>query len=146
MFKINKENMKRILSVFTCALIALVVLAEVSPETLAKRAKRKNLVVKEWNTDATSRTKWLDHLTVYDSEGRKIEEIEYNLYGQRERVVTKYNDESLVSEEVVYNEKNVPVRIRKYEYNENGTKAKQYNYLPNGKLFSTKVYEYKFAD
>ena len=146
MFKINKENMKRILSVFTCALIALVVLAEVSPETLAKRAKRKNLVVKEWNTDATSRTKWLDHLTVYDSEGRKIEEIEYNLYGQRERDVTKYNDESLVSEEVVYNEKNVPVRIRKYEYNENGTKAKQYNYLPNGKLFSTKVYEYNFAD
>ena len=138
--------MKKILSIITCALIALVVFAEVSPETLAKRAKRKNLVVKEWNTDATTRTKWLDHLTVYDSEGRKIEEIEYNLYGQRERVVTKYNDESMVSEEVVYNEKNVPVRIRKYEYNENGTKSKQYNYLPNGKLFSTKVYEYNFSD
>ena len=138
--------MKKILSIITCAVIALVVFAEVSPETLAKRAKRKNLVVKEWNTDATTRTKWLDHLTVYDSEGRKIEEIEYNLYGQRERVVTKYNDESMVSEEVVYNEKNVPVRIRKYEYNENGTKSKQYNYLPNGKLFSTKVYEYNFSD
>ena len=146
MFNIKKENMRRILSVLTCAVIALVVFAEISPETLARRAKRKNLVVKEWNTDATSRTKWLDHMTVYDSEGRKIEEIEYTLYGQKERVVTKYNDESMVSEEVVYNEKNVPIRIRKYEYNENGTKAKQYNYLPNGKLYSTKVYEYNFSD
>ena len=146
MNKLKLRNMKKVLSIITCAMIALVVFAEVSPETLAKRSKRKNLVVKEWNTDATTRTKWLDHLTVYDSEGRKIEEIEYNLYGQRERVVTKYNDESMVSEEVVYNEKNVPVRIRKYEYNENGTKSKQYNYLPNGKLFSTKVYEYNFSD
>ena len=146
MNKLKLRNMKKVLSIITCAMIALVVFAEVSPETLAKRSKRKNLVVKEWNTDATTRTKWLDHLTVYDSEGRKIEEIEYTLYGQKQRVVTRYNDESMVSEEIVYNEKNVPVRVRKYEYNENGTKAKQYNYLPNGKLYSTKVYEYNFAD
>ena len=146
MNKLKLRNMKKVLSIITCAMIALVVFAEVSPETLAKRSKRKNLVVKEWNTDATTRTKWLDHLTVYDSEGRKIEEIEYTLYGQKQRVVTRYNDESMVSEEIVYNEKNVPVRVRKYEYNENGTKAKQYNYLPNGRLYSTKVYEYNFAD
>ena len=138
--------MKKLLTILSLLLLTVGLWAEVSPETLAKRAKRKNLVVKEWNTDATSRTKWLDHLTVYDSEGRKIEEIEYNIYGQVQRVVTKYNDESMVSEEVVYNSKNQPVRIRKYEYNENGTKAKQYNYLPNGKLYSTKVYEYNFAD
>ena len=138
--------MKKLVSIVVCALIGLVVWAEVSPETLAKRAKRKNMVMKEWNTDATTRTKWLDHMTVYDSEGRKIEEIEYTIYGQRTRVVTKYNEESMVSEEVVYNEKNQPVRIRKYEYNENGTKSKQYNYLPNGKLYSTKVYEYTFQD
>ena len=146
MNKLKLRNMKKVLSIITCAMIALVVFAEVSPETLAKRSKRKNLVVKEWNTDATTRTKWLDHLTVYDSEGRKIEEIEYTLYGQTTRVVTRYNDESMVSEEIVYNEKNVPIRVRKYEYNENGTKAKQYNYLPNGRLYSTKVYEYNFAD
>lgn len=138
--------MKKLVSIVVCALIGFVVWAEVSPETLAKRAKRKNMVMKEWNTDATTRTKWLDHMTVYDSEGRKIEEIEYTIYGQRTRVVTKYNEESMVSEEVVYNEKNQPVRIRKYEYNENGTKSKQYNYLPNGKLYSTKVYEYTFQD
>ena len=58
----------------------------VSPETLAKREKRKNLTVKEWNTDARSKTRWLDHLTVYDEQGRKIEEIEYATYGQKERV------------------------------------------------------------
>ena len=46
--------------------------------------------------------------------------------------------------EVEYNDKNKPYRIRKYEYNTNGTKAKQYNYLPNGKLESVKVFEYIF--
>lgn len=120
--------------------------AQVSPETLAKRAKRKNLTVKEWNTDATSRTKWLDHLTVYDNEGRKIEEIEYAVYGQVERVVTEYNELGQVSREVVYNDKNKPIRIRKYEYNEDGTKHKQLNYLPNGKLYSVKVFEYNFSE
>lgn len=120
--------------------------AQVSPETLAKRAKRKNLTVKEWNTDATSRTKWLDHLTVYDNEGRKIEEIEYAVYGQVERVVTEYNEQGQVSREIVYNDKNKPIRIRKYEYNEDGTKHKQLNYLPNGKLYSVKVFEYNFSE
>jgi len=38
------------------------------------------------------------------------------------------------------------VRVRKYEYNADGTKNKQYNYLPNGKLYSVKTYEYFFAD
>lgn len=127
-------------------MLALSVAAQVSPETLAKRAKRKNLTVKEWNTDATSRTKWLDHLTVYDNEGRKIEEIEYAVYGQVERVVTEYNEQGQVSREIVYNDKNKPIRIRKYEYNEDGTKHKQLNYLPNGKLYSVKVFEYNFSE
>ena len=122
------------------------VYADVSPETLAKRAKRKNLTVKEWNTDAQSRTKWLDHMTVYDAEGRKIEEVEYAVYGQVWRVVTEYDENGMVSKEVEYDSKNRPVRIRKYEYNENGTKKKQYNYLPNGKLYSVKVFEYLFND
>lgn len=138
--------MKRIFTLFALCCLTLAAFAEVSPETLAKRAKRKNLTVKEWNTDAANRTKWLDHLTVYDSEGRKIEEIEYAVYGQVERVTIEYNAEGLVAKEVVYNEKNKPVRIRKYEYNADGTKAKQYNYLPNGKLYSVKVFEYKFSD
>ncbi len=123
------------------------VLGQVSPETLAKRAKRKNLTVKEWNTDAKSKTRWLDHVTTYDSEGRKVEEIEYATYGQRERVTVEYDEATgRVSKEVVYDDRNKPVRIRKYEYSDDGTKKKQYNYLPNGKLYSVKVFEYVFSD
>ena len=129
-----------------CLLLLLptVAMADVSPETLAKRAKRKNLTIKEWNTDAKAKTRWLDHVTVYDSLGRKVEETEYATYEQVQRVTTEYNEEGFVSREVVYNDKDKPVRIRKYEYNANGTKKKQYNYLPNGKLYSVKVFEYIF--
>ncbi|MBR1631647.1 MAG: hypothetical protein IJ680_07300 [Paludibacteraceae bacterium] len=119
----------------------------VSPETLAKRARRKNLTVKEWNTDAGSKTRWLDRQTTYDSEGRKTEEIEYTSYGMKWRVTYEYDETSgKVSMEVEYNDRNKPVKVRKYEYNTDGTKRKQYNYLPNGKLQSVKVFEYIFSE
>ena len=122
----------------------------VSPETLAKRAKRKNLTVKEWNTQTDSKgnikMRWLDRVTVYDSEGRKVDEIEYATYGQKWREVRKYDANGLLLEEVEYNDKNKPVMIRKFKFNEDGTKAIQYNYLPNGHLYSTKTFEYKFED
>ncbi|MBQ2608006.1 MAG: hypothetical protein II588_02190 [Paludibacteraceae bacterium] len=128
-------------------LVPLLAQSLLTPEQLAKRAKRKNLTVKEWNTDAKSKTRWLDHVKVYDSQGRCIEEIEYASYGQKSRVTYSYDDKTgKVLEEVEYNDRNRPVRIRKYEWNANGTKAKQYNYLPNGKLFSVKVFEYIFSD
>ena len=118
-----------------------------TPEQLAKREKKKNLTVKEWNTDAHTKTRWLDHVKTYDNQGRCVEEIEYASYGQRKRVTYTYDDKTgKVLEEVEYNDRNKPVRIRKYEWNTNGTKAKQYNYLPNGKLYSIKVFEYIFAD
>ena len=118
-----------------------------TPEQLAKREKRKNLTVKEWNTDSKTKTRWLDHLTTYDSEGRKVEEIEYATYGQKERITIEYDAVTgKVSKEVVYDDRDKPVRIRKYEYSEDGTKKKQYNYLPNGKLYSVKVFEYLFSD
>lgn len=127
--------------------ISISAMAQISPETLAKRAKRKNLTVKEMNTDSKGKSVWLDHLTVYDDQGRKIEEIEYATYGQRERVTIEYDSvNGKISKEVVYDDKNKPYRIRKYEYNVDGTKKKQYNYLPNGKLFSVKVFEYVFSD
>ncbi len=129
-----------------CLLVSSLSMAQVSPETLAKRAKRKNLTVKEWNTDSKGKSKWLDHLTVYDDQGSKVEEIEYSTYGQRERITISYNSIGKVEQEVVYNGRNKVVRVRKYEYNENGTKKKQYNYLPNGKLYSIKRFEYTFSD
>ncbi len=105
-----------------------------------RRERRKGLTVKEWNTE--SNRKWLDHYTVYNEDGYKIEEIEYAVYGQKERVVSEFNAEGKCIKETVYDYKNKPYRIRKYEHNEDGTKKKQYNYLPNGKLFSVKTYEY----
>ena len=128
--------MKRLLTIAAAILFAQGLAAQaLSPETLAKRAKRKNLTVKEWNTDSAKKSRWLDHVTVYDSQGRKIEEIEYNQFGQTKRVTCEYDPETdMVVREVVYDERNKPMRIRKYEYNDDGTKRKQYNYLPNGKL------------
>lgn len=139
--------MKKIVFFLTLICFSTIVYSqELSPETLSKRSKRRNLTVKEWNTDAKSKTKWLDHFSVYDDEGRKIEEAEYSTYGLKERVVVEYNKSGFVEKEIVYDYRNKPVRIRKYEYNSDGTKHKQYNYLPNGKLYSIKVFEYIFND
>ena len=148
----NIKDMKQYLKVFCllalffvpCGMMAQSLL---TPEQLAKREKRKNLTVKEWNTDSKTKARWLDHVKVYDSQGRCIEEIEYASYGQRKRITSTYDDKTgKVIEEVEYNDRNRVVRIRKYEWNPNGTKAKQYNYLPNGKLYSIKVFEYIFSD
>ena len=144
--------MKRYFSIFVCALCSvfctsIAAQSLLSPEQLAKREKRKNLTVKEWNTDSKTKARWLDHVKVYDSQGRCIEEIEYASYGQRKRITSTYDDKTgKVVEEVEYNDRDKPIRIRRYEWNANGTKAKQYNYLPNGKLYSIKVFEYIFSD
>ena len=109
-----------------------------------KRELRKNLVVKEMNADAKGKRQWLDHLTVWDENGFKLEEIEYAVYGQRERVTYEYDANGICIRENVYNDKNKLFRIRKYEYLPNGRKKIQYNYNPDGKLYSTKVYEYSY--
>ncbi len=38
-----------------------------------KTINKKNLVIKEWNTDVKSNAKILDHVTTYNADGRKIE-------------------------------------------------------------------------
>ncbi len=139
-----KQRLVCLASMLLCATVAY---SQLTPEQLAKRERRKKLTVKEWNTDSKSKTKWLDHLTVYDNQGRKVEEIEYSNYGQVERVTCEYDEVTgKVAKEVVYDDRNKPVRIRKYEYNPDGTKRRQYNYMPNGKLYSVKVFEYIFDD
>lgn len=121
---------------------------QVTPETLIKRQKRKGLTIKEWNTAACSKQAFLDHVTTYDSLGRKIEEIEYAAYGQKSRVVSEYVDPldpaSKVLREIEYNDRDKVSRIKKYEYNEDGSKKRQLNYYPNGKLESVKEYELIF--
>lgn len=110
----------------------------------AKRERRKNLVVKEWNVEGKNR--FLDHITVYNDQGLKIEEIEYTQYGQKERVTSEYNQAGICIKQVVYDDRNRITRIRKFEYNEDGSKKMQYNYLPNGKLYSSKSFEYIYTE
>lgn len=136
-----------LLILMTFFLVPLSVSAQdLDAATLAKRAGRKNLTIKEWNTDAKSKTRWLDRVTTYDELGRKIEQIEYASYGQKWRETYEYGAHGRVEREVEYDDRNKPVLIKKYEYNTDGTKKKQYNYAPNGKLMSVKVFEYVVSD
>lgn len=110
-----------------------------------KRERKKNLVIKEWNTKAGSKTPYLDNMTTYDELGRKIEEIEYASYGQKKRVVYEYEGTSTkCTRQIEYDDKNHVTRIKKFEYNSDGTRKAQYNYKPNGKLESSKTFEYSY--
>ena len=110
--------MKRLIILLAFFAIGFGAVAQsVSESTIVKRENRKGMVLKEWNTAAGDKRAFLDRVTTYDEMGRKIEEIEYN-------------DRDKVS------------RIKKYEYNEDGSKKCQKNYYPNGKLESVKTFEY----
>ena len=149
--KTRSNRIALILLIFFCGAGTAQLFAETNqapPRTdQERRDARRNMVVKEVNTDAKGKREWMDHLTVWDSDGYKIEEIEYAVYGQRERVTFVY-DKTLgrCIRENVYNDKNKLVRIRKYEYNSEGRKTIQYNYNPDGKLYSTKIFEYSLSD
>ena len=139
--------MKRLILILALITLGLGVFAQsVSDATIAKRENRKGMVLKEWNTPAGDKRAFLDRKTTYDEMGRKIEEIEYASYGQKWRVVSEYPANSDITAKVVreieYNDRDKVVRIRKYEYDEDGAKVKQLNYYPNGKLESVKTFEY----
>ncbi len=139
--------MKRFTLLIIMLVLGLCTFAQsVSEGTVVKRERRRGMTVKEWNTPTGSKQAFLDHVITYDSLGRKIEEIEYASYGQKLRVVSEYPAGSgvtaKVSREIEYNDRNKVVRIRKFEYYDDGTKKRQLNYYPNGKLESVKVFEY----
>ena len=139
--------MKKVLLTIRLALAAVCAFAQNSDEYRRLKFQRKeNLTVKEWNTDAKSKTKWLDRVTVYDSAGHKISETEYNQYGQSWRETYEWNDQDQKIRETRYNDKDKVVYVRKFEYNEDGTRKKQYTYLPNGKLNTIKIFEYSRSD
>ena len=141
--------MKKLLMLMLVAFVAFpsyLSAQELDAAILAKRAGRKNLTIKEWNTDAKTKTRWLDRVTTYDAEGRKIEQIEYASYGQKWRETYEYGENGRVVREVEYDDRDKPKSIRKYEYNEDGTKKKQYNYAPNGRLQTIKVFEYVIGE
>lgn len=132
---------KHILTLLALCLLGSTLWAQTA--NTGKRERKKNLVVKEWNLRAGGKTPYLDNVVTYDDQGRKIEEIEYASYGQKKRVTYEYEGTSTkCKRQVEYDDKNHVSRIKVFEYNDDGTRKKQYNYRPNGKLESTKDFEY----
>lgn len=111
-----------------------------------QKINKKNLVVKEWKTDVKTNRKILDHVTTYNSDGKKVEEIEYGDNGQKWRKRYEYDENGKMSREMVYDEKNSLVNYKKYEYNEFGKKKTQYTYDSKGKVTSIKAFEYITQD
>lgn len=139
MFNINKMKNNHFRLLLLSITIMLTVFGQAQTTT---KEKKKNLTIKEWNTNVGSKTPFLDHVTTYNPQGKKIEEIEYASYGMKSRITYEYGTDGKCSREVEYNDHNKVVRIKKYEYYSDGTKKKQYNYSPNGKLESSKSFEY----
>ena len=121
-------------------------LGAAAQSTASDNVNKKNLVVKEWNTNARG-ARTLDHMTIYSSEGKKIEETEYDSAGkQRWRKRFEWSASLQMTRELLYDEHNRLVNYKKFEYNEFGKKKIQYTYDPKGKLVSTKTYEYITQD
>lgn len=133
---------------FAILALACALIAPAAAQNTGQKINKKNLVIKEWNTDPRSGKKVLDHVTTYDADGKKIEEIEYGSEGQKWRKRFEYapGAEGKCVKESVYNERNRLETVKKYEYNEFGRKKTQYNYNAKGKLLTIKVFEYITED
>ena len=130
--------------IWTLAAVALMMLplALRAQEQEQPKMNKKNLVVKEWNTDARGSHKVLDHMTTYNSEGKKIEEIEYNTEGQKWRKRYEYDASGRLSKELVYDNRNKLQTYKTFEFNEFAKKKVQYTYNAKGKLIGIKQFEY----
>lgn len=138
--------MRRIIAILVAA--ALACIGAMAQENVSQDQKmnKKNLVVKEWNTNAKG-ARSIDHVTTYSPEGRKIEEIEYDSAGrQKWRKRYEWGENEKMYRELLYDERNRLVNYKKFEYNEFGKKKVQYTYDPKGKLVSTKIFEYLSED
>ena len=134
--------MKRIITIMALALIAFTAWGQTAEQ--APKMNKKNLVVKEWNTNAKGVASTLDHITTYSPEGKKIDEIEYDAAGkQKWRKKYEWGANLRMTRELVYDEHNRLVNYKTFEYNEFGKKKVQYTYNAKGKLLGTKIYEYK---
>ena len=136
--------MKKLLTLIVFALA--LVLPAGAQNSATPKINKKNLVIKEWNTEPRSGKKVLDHVTTYNPDGKKIEEIEYGSDGQKWRKRFEYGADGKVSRESVYDERNRLQTVKKFEYNEFGRKKTQYSYNAKGKLLSIKVFEYITED
>lgn len=135
--------MKKLLTLIA---LAFALALPAAAQDAAQKINKKNLVIKEWNTDPRSGKKVLDHVTTYSPEGKKIEEIEYGSDGQKWRKRFEYGTDGRVSRELIYDEYNKLNSVRKFTYNEFGRKKTQYTYDGKGKLQTIKIFEYITED
>lgn len=133
--------------IIVMALLSLLLIpAAGAQDTLAVKINKKNLVIKEWNTEPKSGARALDHVTMYSPEGKKVEEIEYSSDGQKWRKRYEYGADGKVSRELVYDGRNRLQTYKTFEYNEFSRKKVQYTYNAKGKLLSIKHFEYIAQD
>ncbi len=97
---------------------------------------------REWITDLATNQRFVDHETVYDDQGRKVEESEYSMTGLKWRKRFEYSESGKLSRELVYDGRNRLNSIRKFEFDTLGRKKKEYIYNPKGVLTRIKEYEY----
>lgn len=134
--------MRRLILIVAGALLLLPAAGAQEPPKMNK----KNLVIKEWNTDPKGGNKVLDHITTFSAEGRKIDEAEYGSEGQKWRKRFEYGPDGRVSRELVYDGRNRLQTYKTFEWNQFGKKKVQYTYNAKGKLLSIKQYEYIAQD
>ena len=111
-----------------------------------KSLDKRNLVTREWNTDVSTNLKYLDHETVYNAEGRKIQETEYTKTGKLWTKKFEYGPDGKVVRELTYNAKGKLDNIQKFEYNEYGKKQAVYTYDAKGKAVKIKIFEYQVRE
>lgn len=127
--------MKRILPIIIALLLPFVVMAQ-------SRNGKENLIIKEWNVETSSGVKILDHLTIYNSLGLKVEEAEYGKDGVKWRKKFEYSPDGVLTRVLVYDSSGKLDNIRKFEYTPTGRKHKEFIYNAKGKMSRYKIYEY----
>lgn len=127
--------MKRILPIIIALLLPFVVMAQ-------NRNGKENLIIKEWNVETSSGVKILDHLTIYNSLGLKVEDAEYGKDGVKWRKKFEYSPDGVLTRILVYDSSGKLDNIRKFEYTPTGRKHKEFIYNAKGKMSRYKIYEY----
>lgn len=138
--------MRHIALIFISILLCTTAFAEKPERSQMAKERGKRLTVKEWKTTPDGRNKWVDHVEVYNAKGQLIEEAEYGDFGRHLswRSEYTYNEQGLLTMEVVYNERNKVDKVRKFEYDSNGVCTRRLNYNANGTLNSYRQFEYTF--
>lgn len=124
-------------------IMAIIIMLPLSLQAQKKEKDGKKLKEeKEWIIERGK--KRLDNLIRYNEDGKKVEEIKYASFGQKERITYEYNTNGKVSKKVYYDERDKEEKTVVPEYDNEGVKIKETVYFPNGKVKSVKEFEYVY--